>query len=173
LYFVCMPFFIPFYHDCCTDHRRTYGLYNIMSSCFFGGVSTGDEVRYNLTLSKASLAFSVHSNLPVFFNSFKKGIPFSPSHEMKRLRAVMLPVSFCTSFTQRGGPISVMARICLVLASIPRLLTRNPSSYPDGTLKTQLFGFNFHFRLFRFSKVYFKSSISMSGLFVFTTTSST
>jgi hypothetical protein len=93
---------------------------------------------------------------------------------MKRLRAAMLPVSFCTSFTERGDAISVMARIYLVLASIPRLLTRNPSSCPDGTPKIYLFGFNFHFHLFRFSKVYFKSSINMSGFFfVFTTTSST
>jgi hypothetical protein len=148
-------------------------MYNIVSSCFFGGVSAGDEVRYTLRLSKASLASSVHSNLPVFFNSLKKGSPFSPSHEMKRLRAARLPVSFCMSFTQCGGPISVMAQICLVLASIPRLLTRNPSSCPNGTPKRHLFGFNFHFHLFRFSKVYFKFSISMSRFFIFTTTSLT
>jgi hypothetical protein len=74
-------------------------MYNIMYLCFLGGVSMGDDVRYTLRLSKASLASSVHSNLPVFFNSLKKGSPFSPSHEMKRLRAAMLPVSFCTSFT--------------------------------------------------------------------------
>jgi hypothetical protein len=85
---------------------------------------------------------------------------------MKRLRAAMLFVSFCTSFTQRGGAIFVMARICLVLVSIPRLLTRNLSSCPDGTPKTHLFGFNFHFHLFRFSKVFFKSSISMSRFFI-------
>jgi hypothetical protein len=138
-------------------------MYNIMSSCFFGGMSTSDEVRYTLRLSKASLASSVHSNLSVF----------SPSHEMKRLRADILPVSFCTSFTQHGGPISIMAQICLVLASISRLLTRNPSSCPDGTPKTHLFGFNFHFHLFRYSKVCFKSSISMSRFFIFTTTSLT
>jgi hypothetical protein len=84
---------------------------------------------------------------------------------MKRLRAAMLPVNFCTSFILRGGAISVMTRICLVLAYIPRLLTRNPSSCPDGTPKTHLFGFNFHFHLFRFSKVCFKSSISISGFF--------
>jgi hypothetical protein len=58
-------------------------IYNIMSSCFLGGVSMGDEVKYTLRLSKASLTSSVHSNLPVFFNSLKKGSPFSPSHEMK------------------------------------------------------------------------------------------
>jgi hypothetical protein len=109
----------------------------------------------------------------VFFSSLKKGSPFSLSREMKRLRAAMLLVSFCTSFTQRGGGISVMARICLVLASIPLLLTRNPSSCPDGTPKKHLFVFNFHFHFFRFSKVCFKFSINMSRFFVFTTTSST
>jgi hypothetical protein len=35
-------------------------MYNIMSSCFFGGVRMGEEVRYALRLSKASLASSVH-----------------------------------------------------------------------------------------------------------------
>jgi hypothetical protein len=89
---------------------------------------------------------------------------------MKRLRAAMLLVNFCTSFTLCGGAISIMAQICLMFTSIPRLLTRNLSSYPKGTLKTHLFGFNFHFHLFRFSKVCFKSSISMSRFFVFTTT---
>jgi hypothetical protein len=83
-------------------------IYNIISSCFFCGVSTGDEMRYTLRLSKASLASYIHSNLHVFFNSLKKGSSFSSTHEMKQLRAAMLPISFCTSFTQRGGPISVM-----------------------------------------------------------------
>jgi hypothetical protein len=92
---------------------------------------------------------------------------------MKRSRAAMLPVNFCISFTLRGRAISIIAQICLVLASIPRLLTRNPSSCPEGTPKTHLFGFNFHFYLFRFSKVCFKSLISMSGFFFFTTTSLT
>jgi hypothetical protein len=41
-------------------------MYNIMYSFFFGGVSMGDEVRYILRLSKASLASSIHSNLPIF-----------------------------------------------------------------------------------------------------------
>jgi hypothetical protein len=46
-------------------------MYNIMSSFFLGGVSMGDEVRYILRLSKASLASSVHLNLPIFFSSLK------------------------------------------------------------------------------------------------------
>jgi hypothetical protein len=133
-----------------------------MSSCFFGSVRMGEEVSYALRLSKASLASSVHSNLPVFFSNLKKGNPFSPSHDMKWLRAAMQPISFYTSLTYRGGPISIIARIWLVLASIPWWLTKNPSSCPDGTPNTHLFGFNFDFHFFRFLKVYFKSSISLS-----------
>jgi hypothetical protein len=69
-------------------------MYNIIASCFFGGVRTGEEVRYALSFSKASLASSVHSNFPVFFSNLKKGRPFLPSHEIKQLRAAMQPVSF-------------------------------------------------------------------------------
>ena len=66
-------------------------MYNIMSSYFFGGVRTGEVVRYVLSLLKASLASSVHSNLSVFFSSLKKGNPFLSSLDMKRLRAAMQP----------------------------------------------------------------------------------
>ena len=51
-------------------------MYCIMSSSFFGGVRTGEEVRYALSFLKASLASSVYSNLCVFFSSLKKGNPF-------------------------------------------------------------------------------------------------
>jgi hypothetical protein len=129
--------------------------------------------RYALRLSKASLASSVHLNLPVFFSNLKKGSPFSSSHDMKWLRATMQSVRFCTSLTHRGRPISVIAWICLALVSIPRWLTKNPSSCPNGTPNTHLFGLNFHFHFFRFLKVCFKSSISVSRFFVFTTMSST
>ena len=172
LYFIYASFFFSFDDYRCADHRRSSRKYSIMSSYFFGGVRTGDDVRYALSLLKASLASSVHLNLSVFFSSLKKGKPFLPSLDMKRLRAAMQPVSFYTSLTLRGGPISIMAQICLALASIPRWLTKNPSSCPEGTPNTHLLGFNFHLHLFRFSKVCFKSSISVSGFFVFTTTSS-
>jgi hypothetical protein len=62
-------------------------MYSIMSLCFFGDVRMGEEMRYALRLSKASLASSVHLNLPVFFSNLKKGNPFLPSHDMKRLMA--------------------------------------------------------------------------------------
>jgi hypothetical protein len=51
-------------------------MYNIIASCFFRGVRTGEEVRYALSFSKASLASSVHSNLTVLFSNLKKGSPF-------------------------------------------------------------------------------------------------
>jgi hypothetical protein len=57
--------------------------------------------------------------LPIFFSNLKKGSPFLLSRDTKRLRAAMQPVSFCTSLTHRGVPISVIAQICLALASIP------------------------------------------------------
>jgi hypothetical protein len=95
-------------------------MYNIMSSCFFGGVSTGEEVRYALRLSKAFLASSVYSNLSVFFNILKKGNPFLPSREIKQLSAALNPVNFCTPLMLHGGPISVMVQIFLELALIPR-----------------------------------------------------
>jgi hypothetical protein len=69
-------------------------MYNIIASFFFGGVKIGEEVRYALIFLKASLTSSIHSNLPVFFRSLKKDSPFSPSHEIKQLRAAMQPVSF-------------------------------------------------------------------------------
>ena len=96
-------------------------MYSIMSSYFFGGVRTGKEVRYALSFLKASLASSVHLNLSFFFSSLKNGNPFLPSLDMKRLSAALQPVSFYTSLTLRGGPISIMAQICfcLALASIP------------------------------------------------------
>jgi hypothetical protein len=72
------------------------------------------------------------------------------------LSAAMQPVSFCTSLTQCGGPISIIAQICLVLASIPWWLTKKPSSCPDGTSKTYLFGLSFHFHFFKFLKVCFQ-----------------
>jgi hypothetical protein len=58
------------------------------------GVSIREVDRYSLSFWKASLASAVPSNLPNFFNNLKKGKPFSPSYEMKLLRAAMHPVSF-------------------------------------------------------------------------------
>jgi hypothetical protein len=42
-----------------------------------------------------------------------------------------------------------MAVIFTGLASIPRLLTMNPSNFPDGSPKTHLVGLSFHQNLFQ------------------------
>jgi hypothetical protein len=43
---------------------------------------------------KAASASSDQANFSDALSNLKKGRPFSPSHEMKRLRAAIHPVSF-------------------------------------------------------------------------------
>ena len=80
--------------------------------------------------------FLVHSNLSCRFRSLKKGNPCSPSLDKNRFKAAMQPVSFWTSLMVVGASMAMMALIFSGLASIPRLLTMNPSSFPEGTPKT-------------------------------------
>jgi hypothetical protein len=54
---------------------------------------------------------------------------------------------------------SVMAVIFTGLASMPRLLTMNPSNFPEGTPKTHLVGLSFHQNLRRLLNVSSKSAI--------------
>ena len=68
---------------------------------------------------------------------------------------------------------SIMALICFVLASIPRLLTRNPRSCPAGTPKTHLLRLSFYLHFCKFVNVSCKSSIRSSGSLVLITTSTT
>jgi hypothetical protein len=62
---------------------------------------------------------------------------------MNLFRAAMHPVSFCTSLMHVGSFMLVMAEIFLGLASMPRWMMMKPSSLPDGTPKTHLFGLIF------------------------------
>jgi hypothetical protein len=55
---------------------------------------------------------------------------------MNLFKAVMHPVSFCTSLMQVGAFIFVMAEIFSGLASMPRWLMMKPSSFLEGTPKT-------------------------------------
>jgi len=55
---------------------------------------TGGEVRKVLSWVNAASASSVQENYSDAFKSLRKGRPFSPSLEMKRLRAAIHPVSF-------------------------------------------------------------------------------
>ena len=72
------------------------------------------------------------------FRSLKKGNPRSPSLDKNRFKAAMQPVSFWTSLMVAGASMAMMALIFSGLASIPRLLMMNPSSFPEGTPKTQI-----------------------------------
>jgi hypothetical protein len=72
-----------------------------------------------------------------------------------------------------GAPISVMAVIFAVLASIPRLVTMNPNNFSDGTPKTHLVGLSFHQNLRKLLNVYSKSAIRSSRFLISMTTSST
>jgi hypothetical protein len=55
----------------------------------------------------------------------------------------MHPVSFCTSLMHVEAFMLVMAEIFSGLASMPRWLVMKPSSLPEGTPKTHLFGLSF------------------------------
>jgi hypothetical protein len=92
---------------------------------------------------------------------------------MNLFRAVIHPVSFCTSLIVAGAPRAVMAEIFKGLASIPRLLTMNPSNFPDGTPKMHLVGLSFYRNLRRLLNVSSKSAVRSSGFLVLMTTSST
>jgi hypothetical protein len=73
----------------------------------------------------------------------KKGSPRSPSFEINLFKAAMHPVSFRTSLMHVGAFMLVMAEIFSGLASMPRWLMMKPSSMPEGTPKTHLFGLSF------------------------------
>jgi hypothetical protein len=62
---------------------------------------------------------------------------------MNLFRAAMHPVSFCMSLMQVGAFMLVLVKIFSGLASMPRWLMMKPSSLPDGTPKTHLFGLSF------------------------------
>jgi phage protein U len=72
-----------------------------------------------------------------------------------------------------GAFILVMAEIFSGLASMPRWLMMKPSSFPDGTPKTHLFGLSFQRYSRRDAKVSSRSSMRLSEFQVLTTTSST
>jgi hypothetical protein len=92
---------------------------------------------------------------------------------MNLFKAAMHPVSFCTSLTQVGAFILVMAEIFSGLASMPRWLMMKPSSFPDGTPKTHLFGLSLQRYSRRDAKVSSRSVMSMSEFLVLMTTLST
>ena len=59
-------------------------------------------VRNNLSCSKAVSASSDQEKRSEALRSLKKGSPFSPRRDMKRLRAAIQPMNFCISLTHVG-----------------------------------------------------------------------
>jgi hypothetical protein len=92
---------------------------------------------------------------------------------MNLFRAAIHSVSFYISLIMSGASISVMAMIFSGLASIPRLLTMNPSNFPDGTPNTHFVGLSFHQNFHKLLNVSSKSAIRSSGFLVLMTMSST
>ena len=72
---------------------------------------------------------------------------------MNRLKVAMHPVSFIRSFLLLEGFMNLMALTLVGLASMPRLLTMKPGSFPDGTPNTHLVGLSFHLNFLRFENV--------------------
>jgi hypothetical protein len=85
----------------------------------------------------------------------------------------MHPVSFWTSLMLVGALMLVMAEIFSGLASMPRWLMMKPSSLPEGTPKTHLFGLSFQQYSRSDAKVSSRSSMRVLEFLVLTTMSST
>lgn len=62
---------------------------------------------------------------------------------MKQLSVTSLLINLWTSFMSFGGYMSKRDFILSGLASMPLSPTIKPRKFPDTTLKTHLFGFNF------------------------------
>jgi hypothetical protein len=92
---------------------------------------------------------------------------------MNLFRAAMHPVSFYTILMHVEAFMLVMAEIFSGLASMPRWLMMKPSTLPDGTPKTHLFGLSFQGYSHKDAKVSSRSAMSVSEFLVLTTTSST
>jgi hypothetical protein len=78
-----------------------------------------------------------------------------------------------TSLMHVGAFMLVMVEIFSGLASMPWWLMMKPSSLPDGTLKTHLFGLSFQRYSRKDAKVSSRSAMSVLEFLVLTTTSST
>jgi hypothetical protein len=89
---------------------------------------------------------------------------------MNLFRAAMHPVSFWTSLMDMGAFMLVMVEIFSGLASMPRWLMMKPSSLPEGTPKTHLFGLSFQRYSRRDAKVSSRSSMRVLDFLVLTTT---
>jgi len=89
----------------------------------------GGLERNSLTLVKASSHSLVHSNFSFFLIEAKKANALSPAHDRILDKAAILPVSCCTSLMLQGLLMLMMACHLSTLASIPRLVSKNPETF--------------------------------------------
>ena len=76
-----------------------------------------------------------------------KDAPLSPPADTDLDRATMRPVNCCTSLTEIGLLIAIIAAHFSGFTYIPRSVSRNPMNLPASTLNTQFFGFSFNLYL--------------------------
>jgi hypothetical protein len=92
--FVHVAGFLTLNHDDCGDHAiggRNVEKKNVV---FLRAVRTGGEVKSSLSYVKAASASFDQMNFFEALSNLKKGRPFPPSREMKRLKVAIHPVSF-------------------------------------------------------------------------------
>jgi hypothetical protein len=133
----------------------------------------GGDYKWCLRSCSVWFASSVHLNLSWSLRNLKKGCPLSPSREMNRFNAAMRPVSFWTSLIILGVSMAVMALIFSGFASIPWWLTKNPSNFSCGTLKTHFVELSFHQNRRKLLNVSSSSVVNLLWDLVLMTTSST
>jgi len=92
---------------------------------------------------------------------------------MKRLRAARQPMTFCTPFRSRMGPIRVMAETFSGLGSMPHWEMMKPKSMPRGTPNTHFSRLSFTPLAQRQSNAILRSATRLSAFLDFTTMSST
>ena len=85
--------------------------YKYKGSSGIGLLSNGGEVRNFWISSKAAWQSSLHLNFLKFFKARNRGKHFLAEHEMNRPSAVILPLSFWSSFRVLGAFIFRMASI--------------------------------------------------------------
>ena len=124
-----------------------------MGSFGLGAARIGAWVRYFLSDSRASSASLSQTKLSDFRKSQYRGIAFSPSRMINRLRAATHPVIRWTPLIDAGFWRVMIALIFSGFASMPLSDTMYPRSLPAGTPKVYLAGFSFIWYVRRFLKV--------------------
>jgi hypothetical protein len=74
---------------------------------------------YSFSASKASCCSDPHSKVMEPLNTLKKGRLHSTIFAMNQFKAVVLPISFCTSFLDFGGFMQIIAFVLFGFALIP------------------------------------------------------